>query len=156
MPRSKIPAPPIDRIEKDFMDALDRLVEGRPTHKTLKRKVVNGRVKISITNVALEAGRSRTLIAMKDCRFPRVRELIKQTQSGSTRIPTTHSELITRLRADLAEMKIQKERYQSEAVAQFLARTKAEKEAKGHIATISRLRKELSRVGKTQPLLVKR
>ena len=147
MLRRKPSSPPIDPIEQDFKEALRRLEEGLPTNRLLKSVKEKGRLKITISNVALEAGRSRTLIALEKCRYPLVRELIKQAKSGKSEVPTTHTELIGKLRADVAELKIQKDLYQAEATAHLLARIRAEREAKREKETSERLRKELARTG---------
>ncbi|MES1934594.1 hypothetical protein T35B1_18418 [Salinisphaera shabanensis T35B1] len=70
-----------DRIEQDFRDALERLKANKPMHKALANKVRLGKkVRINVSNVALEAGRSRTLIGTKkNCRYPNVRQAILQT-----------------------------------------------------------------------------
>jgi hypothetical protein len=156
MAKPKMVAPPQDLIEKDFLDALKRLQEGGPINKALKAAKAKGALKITISNVALEAGRSRTLIALESCRYPRVREMIKQAKDGITAIPTTHTQLIERLRASIADLKTQKAQYQAEATVHFLARIKAEKEAARERAAAARLRVELIEVRKITHLIPKR
>ena len=156
MPRLKPPAPAIDQIEQDFLTALDRLQEGKPTNKTLKASKVKGILKITTSNVALEAGRSRTLIAMEHCRYPRVREMIKLAKGGKTAEPRTHTELIQRLRADIADLRAQVKQYQAEATAHFLARTKAEKEAAKERAAKSQLLKNIESSAKIVDLTSKK
>jgi len=156
MPGRKSEAPAQDGIEKDFLDALHRLQEGEPKNKALKRLKAKGRVKITITNVAIEAGRSRTLIAMEKCRYPRVREMIKLAKEGKNSIPTTHTELIQRLRAHIAELRVLNEHYQAEATAHFLARVTAEKDSARQREAADRLRQELARVGKITVLETKK
>lgn len=68
-------------IEKEFLDALDRLRNGRPTHPELVTAVAQRRLRINVSTVAKEAGRSRTLIASKNCRYPAVRREIKKVCS---------------------------------------------------------------------------
>lgn len=63
--------------EEDFRAALQRLVAGEPTHPELLRRHGTNKLKISYAVVALEAGRSRTLIGHKGCALPRVREEIR-------------------------------------------------------------------------------
>jgi hypothetical protein len=145
MPRLKPEVPAQDIIEKDFLDALDRLQSGSPRNKSLKVKQKEGLLRITVQNVALEAGRSRTLIGLEKCRYPRIRELIKQVKGGGEGPPTTHSELIQRLRVDKATLVLQIATYKAEATAHFLARLIAEKEVVKERATTAQLRKEISR-----------
>jgi predicted kinase len=130
-----------DPIEKDFLDALQRLLEGKPLHKTLKASAKAGKLKINTVNVALEAGRSRTLIAMEDCRYPKVREAIKLAQGGKKALPTTYTQLIENLRADLATLKAEKRLLETTMAAHVLARRKAEVSARRDAAEAARLRK---------------
>lgn len=141
MPKFKSASPAQDSIEQDFLGALKRLQDGEPTNKALRAKQSKGILKITTTNIALEAGRSRTLIALENCRYPRVRELIKQAKEGKNTLPTTHTELIQRLRADKAELLAQVKKYKAEATAHYLARVKAEKEAAQQHSLVARLRK---------------
>jgi hypothetical protein len=143
MQHIKSTAPALDVIEQDFLDALRRLQDGAPTHKTLKVAKMKGVLKINASNVALEAARSRTLISMENCKYPRLRELIKQAKSGRHAVPTTHTQLIERLRANVADLKVQRDQYQAEATAHFLARIKAEKVAAQERASTARIKKEL-------------
>lgn len=143
MQHIKPTAPAVDAIEQDFLDALRRLKDGTPTHKALKAAKMKGVIKINASNVAMEAARSRTLIAMENCRYPRVREMIKQAKSGKHTVPTTHTQLIERLRANVADLKVQRDQYQAEATAHFLARIKAEKVAAQERAATARIKKEL-------------
>lgn len=146
MPRLKPDAPVVDPIERDFLDAIQRLQDGAPKSKKLKAQNIKGTLRINISNVAIEAGRARTLIALEQgCRYPKVRELIKQVKSGKSTLPTTHTELIQRLRIDKAELAAQVKKYQAEAMAHFQARVKAEGEAKRERNIVSQLRKELAR-----------
>lgn len=58
---------------QDFEHALLRLQRGDPRHPDLRKAKREGRLRISIAAVALEAGRSRTLIGKKECAYPQVR-----------------------------------------------------------------------------------
>lgn len=132
-----------DPIEQDFLDALQRLVEGKPTHKTLKAKAKEGRLKVNSSNVALEAGRSRTLIALEDCRYPKVREAVKLAQRGKKALPTTYTQLIANLRADLATVKAEKRLLETTMADHVLARRKAEVHARRDATEAARLRKQV-------------
>lgn len=130
-----------DPIEQDFLEALQRLVEGKPQNKTLKASAKAGKLKINVVSVALEAGRSRTLIALEDCRYPKVREAVKLAQGGKKSLPTTYTQLIENLRADLATVKAEKRLLETTMADHLLARRKAEVNSKRDAAEASRLRK---------------
>lgn len=153
MQHVKPTAPAVDVIEQDFLDALRRLKDGTPTHKVLKAAKMKGVLKINASNVAMEAARSRTLIAMEHCKYPRVREMIKQAKNGKHVVPTTHTQLIERLRANVADLKVQRDQYQAEATMHFLARIKAEKMAVQERSATSRIKKELVEARKIAHLL---
>lgn len=132
-----------DPIEQDLLDALQRLVEGKPTQKTLKAKAKEGKLKINTSNVALEARRSRTLIALENCRYPKVREAVKLAQGGKKALPTTYTQLIANLRADLATVKAEKRLLETRMADHVLARRKAEVHARRDAAEAARLRKHV-------------
>lgn len=132
-----------DPIEQDFRDALQRLVEGKPENKKLKASARAGKLKIHISNVALEAGRSRTLIALADCRYPKVREAVNLAQGGKKALPTTYTQLIANLRADIATLKAEKRLLETTMAAHVLARRKAEVNARRDAAEAARLRKKV-------------
>lgn len=133
----------IDPIEQDLLDALQRLIEGKPTHKSLKAKAKEGKLKVNTSSVALEAGRSRTLIALEDCRYPKVREAVKLVQGGKKAVPTTYTELISSLRADLATVKAERRLLEMTMADHVLARRKAEVLARRDAAEAARLRRRV-------------
>lgn len=142
-----------DAYERDFMVALQSLVEGRPTKKILKdllRK--KGRLPINAVNLAIEAGHSRTLIAMENCKYPRVREALKLARVGRTAEPTTYTQLIQNLRADLAQEKSHRKLLQLQMSEQFTARMRAEESVKRADKLISKLRKEIFELQKIKSL----
>lgn len=65
-----------DEVERDFLSAIDRLIKHKPRNMGLKRKIVRGTFKFSFSAVAMEAGHSRTLIALENCAYPVVRRRI--------------------------------------------------------------------------------
>lgn len=132
-----------DPIEQDLLDALQRLVEGKPTQKTLRTKAKEGKLKVNPSTVALEAGRSRTLIALEDCRYPYVRQAVKLAQGGKTALPTTYTQLIASLRADLATFKAEKRLLETTMADHVLARRKAEVHSRRDAAEAARLRKQV-------------
>ncbi|WP_374605234.1 AAA family ATPase [Niveibacterium sp.] len=132
-----------DPIEQDFLNALQRLQEGKPQNKKLKAKASAGKLRINTVNVALEAGRSRTLIALEDCRYPKVRAAVKLAQGGKKESPSTYTQLIANLRADLATVKAEKRLLETTMAAHVLARRKAEVIARRDAAEAARLRKHI-------------
>lgn len=132
-----------DPIEQDFRDALQRLMEGKPKNKELKASAKAGKLKINTSNVALEAGRSRTLIALEDCRYPAVRQLIQDTTGGKKALPTTYTQLIANLRADKATLTAEKRLLETTMAGHVLARRKAEVNGRRDAAEAARLRKQV-------------
>lgn len=132
-----------DPIEQDFLDALQRLAEGKPRHKKLKAMAREGKLKINTSNVALESGRSRTLIALEDCRYPKVREAVKVAEGGKKAQPTTYTQLIQNLRAELAIHKAEKRLLETTMAVHVLARRKAEVNARRDAEEAARLRKQI-------------
>ena len=59
-----------------FEAALVRLITGQPSHPDLQAKAAAGQLRISISTVAKEAGRSRTLIGHEGCPYPKIRQRI--------------------------------------------------------------------------------
>lgn len=132
-----------DRVEKDFLDALHRLVEGKPNNKKLISLAKEGKLKINASNVALEAKRSRTLIALEDCRYPKVRVAIELAKGGQKSEPTTYAHVIKNLHADLAALKTENKQLQSKISAYFQRAKAAEKAAERDRRTADRLREEI-------------
>lgn len=77
-----------------------------------------------------------------------MRELIKQIKSGHDGLPMTLNEVIARLRADNAELRVQVNTHKAAVLAHFNARDKAEKEAARERAAASLLRKEIAQIHK--------
>lgn len=150
---SKTTSSGTDPIEQDFIAALGRLSEGEPTNKQLKLRKSRGTLKINISTVALEAGHSRTLIALADrSRYPLVRELIERSQVTERPPPTTLSEVNSRQRAENIEVKAQLNLYKALVLTHFKARETAEKQANYEREISSRLRKEIAAKNKVAKL----
>ena len=136
------------------MLALQRLVEGKPLDKTLKEGALRGKLKINFLSVAREAGRSRTLIALEDCRYPKVREAVKLAQGSKRAPPTTNTQLIEHLRADLATVNAEKRLLETKMAGHVLARRAAEIKSRKDLAEVVRLREligELVMAAQTAP-----
>lgn len=69
----------------DLEAAFARLVIGEPVTPKLRVAVEAGRLRINIATVALEAGRSRTLIGHDNCPFPDLRRrILEMKEEGPT------------------------------------------------------------------------
>jgi predicted metal-dependent hydrolase len=90
--RKDLPAS-YEGMEKRFLDAIERLKEGKPVCPELQKKAKAGKLRVSdVSAVALEAGGpdekgvwrglSRTLIGHDNCRYPKVREKIRKAKEG--------------------------------------------------------------------------
>lgn len=121
---------PLAAVERAFSDAIDRLIAGIPQHSKLKRLAAEGRLRINPTTVALEAGRSRTMIALENCRLPEIRNRILAAQrSKDITAPRTASEVIVRLREQVNTLRAELAASMESQQRHFLAREKAEREA---------------------------
>lgn len=69
-------------VEAHLRKALWNLERGTPTNVELKSLAEAGRLRISPSTVAKEAGVSRTLIGMDDCAYPGVRKAIGQNKKS--------------------------------------------------------------------------
>jgi hypothetical protein len=89
--RKDLPAS-YEGMEKRFLDAMERLKEGKPLCPELQKKAKAGKLRVDVTAVALEAGGpdgkgawrglSRTLIGHDGCRYPKAREEIRKGKEG--------------------------------------------------------------------------
>lgn len=116
-------------IERDFIEAIERLENGNPRNPKLKSAVAHGKLRISISAVAREAGRSRTLIALEACRYPGVRARVLGHVSAPAN-PTTAVATIEVLRRMVATLREERDMAMTESVRHFHARQRAERDAK--------------------------
>jgi hypothetical protein len=103
MPRKRPAPPPINATETKLLDALDRIKHDRPTDPELVKLSKLKRLRVTVTNVALEAGQSRTLIGHKGCRYPRVRANILAEMKAVAQ-PRTAADVINRKRDEVAAL----------------------------------------------------
>ncbi|MCX7101356.1 MAG: hypothetical protein NTX38_07650 [Methylobacter sp.] len=99
MPHKTTPIPPIDLIERDFLDAIDRLEVGAPLNPTLAKRAKLGTLKVNVSAAAQEAGHSRTLIGHDGCKYPRVRARVIGLKVPVTEALTAEN-VIRRLREE--------------------------------------------------------
>lgn len=90
----------MSQAELDLKAALARLQKGAPRNQQLKMLASKGRLRITVSSVALEAGRSRTLIGTKECAYPEIRRRILDMQVPSNHQRKTHHEMIAQLRRE--------------------------------------------------------
>jgi len=64
-------------IARNFNAAIDRILAGKPRNKKLLNKAKHGICPVNFSTVAIEAGHSRTLIALKSTRFSGIRDRIR-------------------------------------------------------------------------------
>ncbi|GAA4255510.1 hypothetical protein GBZ26_06050 [Azospirillum formosense] len=147
-----------DRIEQDFLDAIERLKDGRPQNPELREKVRKGKtVKINIATVAQEAGRARGLIGIENCRYPEVRQLVLIEADTPGVAPGNRDDVIKKLRAEIAELRMRHVQAEAHAAYHFDLRTKAEKKAAEYKGRYERLKAKVPAVeggdqGKVVPI----
>ncbi|WP_143273007.1 hypothetical protein [Azospirillum palustre] len=127
-------------MEKDFIDALERLRNRQPQHPDLAKKAKLGTLQINVTTVAQEAGRSRTLIGMDDCRYPRVRAAILAEKADVASVVETRTaeDVIRRLRDDRAALAASLRASESENAALLLRLRDVERAAQREIGIAER------------------
>jgi hypothetical protein len=66
-----------EKINRDFLNAVARIESGEVLHPILRLKKAEGKqLKLNATNVALEAGHSRTLIGTENSQYPQIRRRV--------------------------------------------------------------------------------
>lgn len=96
--------PKRDGIEQDLLAALDRLKAGKPKNKDLLVLAKQGKLRISVSTVALEAGRSRTLIGHAKCQYPHVRDKVLAMRHGEGE-PTRLQDVLANKRHETTRLK---------------------------------------------------
>lgn len=136
MPKRR-PKPPPTGVERDLIEALERLKDGKPKHPDLAKQAAMGRLKITFSSVAREAGRARTLIALDNCRYPHIRALI---QDAVTPVPgaRTAEDVIRGLRQENAELRRQVKLNDSVNLAYVRRLRQVEKAARREIGAAER------------------
>ena len=104
--------------------AIERLKAGKPNHPALIQAAADGRLRITVTNVAKESGFSRTLFGYRDCPYPEVRAAILASHDPSTSSRETLTEQVARLRHEVAELE-DKLVARDTAYAELVVRTRA-------------------------------
>lgn len=75
-----------EEINRDFLNAIARIESGNVLNPVLRSKKAEGKLlKLNATNVALEAGHSRTLIGTRNSQYPHIRKRVAtQTEADET------------------------------------------------------------------------
>lgn len=130
-----------DQIEQDFLDAIERLKAERPQNLGLRERLKKGKaVKINIATVAQEAGRARGLIARANCHYPEIRQLVLMEAGASEVLPRTRDDVIKKLRAEIALLRVQLSQAEAHAAYHFAQRIKAEKSYSDYKGRYERLK----------------
>jgi hypothetical protein len=117
------------RLERDFDEAIQRLLDGKPTNVKNKADLKAGELEINFSSVAREAKRSRTLIALESTRLPRIRQRVIEHQQPAVSRNSVKGVNIS-LRERVAELQVLFRNAERDAADHSLARRRAEKEAK--------------------------
>ena len=119
----------ISKIERNFDDAITRLISGTPKNAALKLLHEKGKLKIHISSVALEAGRSRTLIALESCRFPKIRSKILNLANSESGALTSMA-VLQKLRQENKNLLADLDKSRTLQLAAFYEKEDAVKEAR--------------------------
>lgn len=119
----------LSTIQADFMRAIDRLVDGEPLNPKLIQRKRDGSLVLNFSTVALEAGRSRTLIAVDPARLPDVRKRIIELTNKSTK-EESDGDAISLLKSELEETRRALGRSLQAQAEYCLARDRAQRSSK--------------------------
>lgn len=130
----------LDAIAADFHAAIDRLMAGTPTNPALMKRAERKCLAINSATVAAEAGHSRTLISLADCRLPDVRDRLSELLRPTARRNVSGvSAKNARLQKEVLELRRALEASLGAQAESFLARERAEREASKWRAALSRV-----------------
>lgn len=95
----------LDSIERRALDALKRLVAGKPTHPTIKARMMAGHKIIFVRTVAVEAGISRNNFRPGLERHAHVYEAIQRASKEETQ--TVNGAALEQARSEIARLREQ-------------------------------------------------
>lgn len=143
-PSKRLGRAPRSVVEQDFNAAIDRLLAGKPRNRKLRDLADSGRLSTTFANVALEAERSRSLIAHKNCAYQEVRSrIVALMESDSRADGNTTQDKIAKLRLEVAHLKEQLAAALDVQVESLLARERAEREANKWRQAFKRLKDDV-------------
>jgi hypothetical protein len=92
---------------KAIMQALRRVISGKPRHHTNVERAKRGKLRLTVSSVADEAGVSRSLIGSKNCVYKEEREAVLEAmgKGGNTgKKQPSSADLVMNLRRDKREL----------------------------------------------------
>ncbi|SDE57331.1 hypothetical protein [Kordiimonas lacus] len=113
-------------VRQDFEDAIARILANKPRNPTLRTKAERGSLKMNISNVALEAGRSRTLVGKPDTEYADVRRKIIDLMEADIGASATER-IIKELREQRDLCRVERDRAMSEAHKYLIELEKAQR-----------------------------
>lgn len=157
--RKDLPAS-YDGMEKRFFDAIERIKQGKPECPELAKKAKLGKLKLTVSAVALEAGAtnngkwvglSRTPIAHVGCRYPKVYAAIKNEAAPVPEKRDLRS-INQNLREQNHDLKHKWKLALSEQAALYRQMEAREKEVKAKLGEIERMQARGNRSADSMPL----
>lgn len=136
--RKKSEARPRNDVERDLLDALDRIRNGVPTNPELVKKASRGTLRVSVATVAKEAARSRTLISHDRCAYPAVRSAILAVKPRGESPARTLAEMNRALRHENAELRRTVKMARDSMAAMLLRMHRVEREAERRVDVLQR------------------
>ncbi|MGJ7565984.1 hypothetical protein ACSFBM_19190 [Variovorax sp. GB1R11] len=134
----------VDPVEKDFDDALGRLLSGKPTHPRLLDDLKRRVLRITPTSVALEAGHSRTLIGYEGCKYPLVRARVFSHKPKKDEDSVHLQDIVMHKRHENAELKMQLRKAQTHNAALIIELEKSQLRQQKLQRNLTRLKRKLS------------
>jgi hypothetical protein len=142
-----------EQIRKDFEGAIARLQAGLPSNRELKQLNAKGRLRFNFSVVATEAGRSRTLIAHKNCAYPEIRKKVLDLCRPEDRaMPRTASDSISRLREQVKSLAAERDAALDMQHATALLLEEAQRRAARAEALLLRRKVHAAEAAKVVPL----
>lgn len=133
----------VERIRSDFINAIERIILGIPNSEKLIQLKSKGKLKLNFSNVAIEAKRSRTLIATRNENYLDIRDMILRP-SGNKFDNNKSIDTIEKLRSKINLMKDEIVLLREAQTAAFYELDKAVGEARRWRDAYNRLKDELS------------
>lgn len=138
-------------IERDFDEAIKRLALGTPDNPDLKLLSAKGKLRVNLSTVAREAGRARTLIALKDCRFPGIRAKVLSFANSASSSSSSMA-VLQKLRQEIKSLKDNLQKSQALQLVAFYEKEDAVKEARRWRDAYQRLKRSISESSKVVTL----
>lgn len=131
----------LERIRKDFSEAITRIQKGRPKHPDLVARQREGKLVLNPTTAAMESGRSRTYVGHAGCALPDIRSRILSEGSRSVRIGSM-KEVVKSLKERVSELEQQAKIKDSAIAALQIALSRARPKTHPRIGNVTPFRKK--------------